>query len=180
MFESNTQTKVLKVARSTSGIPLMTAKNFLPSAKLTTTYCTQHVVQSDVAVKTSLDGVCMRGSIQRVFFYGVHWRTLSTFCIVSGKRFVTSLGIEMIDLANAIEGLTLSLAIQQTTRFTSTLSSMISWKFLLVVVMKTASMAPSLNVALDNHVGSLPSSTMDVVCLADSVAGTVYMISPGP
>ena len=122
----------------------------------------------------------MRGSIQRVFFYGVHWRTLSTFCIVSGKRFVTSLGIEMIDLANAIEGLTLSLAIQQTTRFTSTLSSMISWKFLLVVVMKTASMAPSLNVALDNHVGSLPSSTMDVVCLADSVAGTVYMISPGP
>ena len=82
----------------------------------------------------------MRGSIQRVFFYGVYWRTLSTLCIVSGKRFVLSLGIEMIDLANAIEGLTLSLAIQQTTRFTSTLSSMISWKFLLVVVMKTASL----------------------------------------
>ena len=86
----------------------------------------------------------------------------------------------MIDLANAIEGLTLSLAIQQTTRFTSTLSSMVSWKFLLVVVMKTASMAPSLNVALDNHVGSLPSSTMDVACTADSMAGIVHLISPGP
>ena len=113
-------------------------------------------------------------------FCGVHWITLSSICIVSGKRFVISLGIEMIDLANAIEGLTLSLAIQQTTRFTSTLSSMISWTFLLVVVMKTASMAPSLNVALDNHVGSLPSSTMDVVCTADSMAGTVHLISPGP
>ena len=40
-------------------------------------------------------------------------------------------------------------------------------------------MAPSLNVALDNHVGSLPSSTeMDVVCTADSMAGTVHLISP--
>ena len=40
-------------------------------------------------------------------------------------------------------------------------------------------MAPSLNVALDNHVGSLPSSTkMDVVCKADSMAGTIHLISP--
>ena len=46
----------------------------------------------------------------------------------------------MIDLATEVEGLTLSIAIQQTTRFTSTLSSMIRWKFLLVEVTKTASM----------------------------------------
>ena len=38
-------------------------------------------------------------------FYSVHWRTVSTLCTVSGKMFVvTSPGIEMIDLANAVKG----------------------------------------------------------------------------
>ena len=80
------------------------------------------------------------------------WRALESnihpsSCIVSGKMFViTYPGIEMIDWQMQLKGLTLSLAIQQTTRFTSSLSSLILWKFLLVVVTKTASMAPSLNV----------------------------------
>ena len=73
--------------------------------------------------------------------YGMLWRTVSTVCNVSGNFFfVTSPGIELIDLATEVEGLTLSIAIQQTTRYTSTLSSMIRWKFLLVEVTKPASM----------------------------------------
>ena len=43
---------------------------------------------------------------------------------------------------------------------------------------KTASMTPSLNAALDNHVGLLSSLTVtDVVFTTDSMSGTVHLIS---
>jgi len=59
-----------------------------------------------VAVTTSLDGVGMRGSVQRLFSYGEHWRAVSSLCIVSGKMFaVSTLGIEMIDLENAVHSI---------------------------------------------------------------------------
>ena len=88
-----------------------------------------------VAITTSLDGVSMHGSIQRFFSYdGVDWRTVSSLSIVSGKIFaVSTLGIEMIDLENAVhsirvvcihfksekEAVTSSSAIQQTPRYQS-------------------------------------------------------------
>ena len=63
------------------------------------------------------------------------------FAMFLGKNvLVTSPVIEMIDLTTEVEGLTLSIAIQQATRFTSTLSNMLRWKFLLVEVTKTTSM----------------------------------------
>ena len=80
-----------------------------------------------VAVATSLDRVCMRGSIQRVFFYGVHWRTVSTLCIVSGKMsVVASPGIKMIDLANAVKGSGIIFSDPANHKIYR-LSSMISW-----------------------------------------------------
>lgn len=48
----------------------------------------------------------MRGSIQQLFSYGVNWKAVSSLCIVSGKMFtVSTLGIEMIDLENAIQSI---------------------------------------------------------------------------
>ena len=59
-----------------------------------------------VAVTTSLDGVGMRGSVQRLFSFGEDWRAVSSLCIVSGKMFaVSTLGIEMIDLENAVHSI---------------------------------------------------------------------------
>ena len=59
-----------------------------------------------VAVTTSIDGVGVRGHLQRTFSYGVHWGTISSLCIVSAKLFaVTCLGIEMFDLASASDSI---------------------------------------------------------------------------
>ena len=83
----------------------------------------------------------MRGSIQGVLFMACIGELYPPFAMFLEKNvLVTSPVIEMIDLATEVEGLTLSIAIQQTTRFTSTLSNMSRWKFLLVEVTKTASM----------------------------------------
>lgn len=67
-------------------------------------YATSITENAIVAVKTSLDGVGRRGSIQRLFSYRVNWRAESSLCIVSGKMFaVSNLGIEMIDFENCVD-----------------------------------------------------------------------------
>ena len=130
MFESNTQMKALKAARLTSGTSILANDlKFSSVCTLITTCCKQYVVQRMILLPLQLrwmEFACVVLSNVSVF-YGVHWRAVSTLCIVSGKIFATSPGTEILDLATAVEGLTLSLAIQQTTRFTSTLSSMISF-----------------------------------------------------
>ena len=64
MFESNTQAKALKVARTISGTPIIANdRNFLPSAK-SIACCTQHVVQKIILLPLQLRWM---GSIQRVF-----------------------------------------------------------------------------------------------------------------
>ena len=144
MFESNTQRKALKVARSVSGTPIMANdRNFLPSAKLITTCCMQHVVQKIILLPLQLRWMEFAYVVlSKVSF---SWRALENCihplqCFWEKNVFVTSPVIEMIDLVTEVEGLTLSIAIQQTTRFTSTLSNMLRWKFLLVEVTTTASM----------------------------------------
>ena len=130
-----------------------------------------------VAVTTSLDGVGMRGSIQQLFSYGVNWKAVSSLCIILGKMFtVSTLGIEMVNLENAVqsirvvdnardgchpfqvrkEALTSSSVIHRTARYTSTPLSHLLWKILLVVVTKTI----LLNAALDSHVELTSNLTM--------------------